>query len=492
MERTAMSDREFARAAVLRRVTAGELSITDATPLLQVSYRQAKRLVQRYRREGRKGLVHRGLGRRSNHAVPAAHRDAVLALVRTHYSGAIARGPGQRLGPTLAAEHLWTDHGVLVPVTTLTRWMREAGLWSRARRGKPRHQRRARKEHFGELVQLDGSFHDWFEGRGPRACAMTMIDDATNTTLLQFSAEETTWAAAELLQAWIMAYGVPAALYADWKNVYQRAPTNNELARGETPLTQFGRMCTKLGITLIGAASPQAKGRVERGHGTHQDRLIKKLRLHGISDVAAANAYLAAAYLPAHNARFALPPASAIDHHHPRDRRRWPDADVFCLETSRVIGNDFVVQYQHRALQLDRRIRGRVAAGTRVVVRERRDGTLRVIHTAPDGRERALAWTPAVARRVKPQPLASRPSPAPGAAAAPATSAAESPRRGGPGPNHPWRQQHARWMRHALAERADRERRARALDASAALRSAPESSASAVTTSIPQTPHPTP
>jgi hypothetical protein len=112
---------------------------------------------------------------------------------------------------------------------------------------------------------------------------MTMIDHATNTTLLHFSAEETTWAAAALLEAWIAAYGVPAALYADWKNVYQRAPTTNDLARGETPVKQFGRLCQKLGITLIGAASPQAKGRVERGHGTHQDRLIKKLRPAGIS-----------------------------------------------------------------------------------------------------------------------------------------------------------------------------------------------------------------
>lgn len=480
MERTAMSDREFVRAAVLRRVVAGELRITDATPLLQVSYRQAKRLVARYRADGRKGLVHRGLGRRSNRATPSVHREAVLTLVRTHYSGGAARGPGQRFGPTLAAEHLWTDHGVLVAVTTLTRWMREAGLWARARRAKPRHQRRARKEHFGELVQLDGSFHDWFEGRGPRACAMTMIDDATNTTLLRFSAEETTWAAAELLQAWIAAYGVPAALYADWKNVYQRAPTNNELARGDTPRTQFGRMCQKLGITLIGAASPQAKGRVERGHGTHQDRLIKKLRLEGIGDVASANAYLTAAYLPAHNARFALAPGSAVDHHRPRDRRRWPDADVFCLETTRVVGNDYVVQYQHQALQLDRRLRGRVPAKSQVLVRERRDGTLRVIFVAPDGRERVIPWTPAVPRAAKPAPLS------------PPTPPREKPKPLVPAPEHPWRRQHAQWMKQALAARQERERRARALGSSATLRSAPEPSASAVIPSVAQTDQPTP
>lgn len=445
-----MSDREFARAAVLRRVIAGDLSIMDATPLLGVSYRQAKRLVQRYRAEGRKGLVHRSVGRRSNRAIPTGHRERVLAVVREQYGGAAGRGPGQRLGPTLAAEHLWTDHGVLVSVSTLTRWMRDAELWTRARRAKPRHQRRERKAHFGELVQLDGSFHDWFEGRGPRACVMTMVDDATGRTLLRFGQEETTWAAAELLQAWIAAYGVPRALYADWKNVYQRAPTTNELARGDTPLTQFGRMCTKLGITLIGASSPQAKGRVERAHGTHQDRLIKKLRLKRIDDVVTANAYVEAEYLPAHNARFAITPAKALDYHRHRNRRRWPDSDVFCLETTRVVGNDYVVQYHTQALQLERRGRGRVPVKSRVLVRELVDGTLRVVSVAPDGHERVLPWTPAARRVPKPAAIAPSPAPVPTPVDAPAAT------RGHwrPAPDHPWRAQHQQWQQQALARKA--------------------------------------
>src|SRR5579864_8744064 len=181
-----MSDREFIRAAVLRRVATGELTVTEATPLLAVSYRQAKRLLARYREQGRRGLVHGNAGRRSNRALPAAYREHAVEVVRRHLGGSVARGPGQRFGPTLAAEHLWTDHGVLVAVSTLVRWMRGAGLWSRVRRARPRHQRRARKAQFGELVQLDGSFHDWFEGRGPRPCVMAMIDDATSRTLLRF------------------------------------------------------------------------------------------------------------------------------------------------------------------------------------------------------------------------------------------------------------------------------------------------------------------
>jgi hypothetical protein len=461
-----MSDREFVRAAVLRRVIAGEISLYEATPLLRVSYRQAKRLLQRFRVSGRQGLVHRSLGRRSNRATPVAHRDQVVALVRAHYGGLAARGPGQRFGPTLTAEHLWTDHGILIPVTTLTRWMRAAELWTRARRAKPRHQRRARKEHFGELVQLDGSFHDWFEGRGSRACAMTMVDDATGRTLLRFSDEETTWAAAELLEGWIAKYGVPAALYADWKNVYQRAPTTNELARGETPLTQFGRMCAKLDIRLIGAASPQAKGRVERGHGTHQDRLIKKLRLKGIREVASANA-IVEEYLTTHNARFAVPATSPVDHHRPRDRRRWADADVFCLEEPRVIGNDYVVQYQGRVLQLDRRAQSRVPVKSQVLVRAGRDGALRVVFVDRAGHERRLAWTPAAPRSPKPKVVITKSSSPPTAMPTPAV------RRPIPAPDHPWRAQHRRWKQQALARKADQASAvAASVDTSASLRSA--------------------
>ena len=403
MEWTAMSAREFERGTVLRRVIAGELSIQDAAPLLAVSYRHAKRLVARFRAEGAKGLPHRARGRPSNRTMPASYRTQVLALVRAHYAGPAERGAGQRFGPTLVAEHLWTDHGLLVPITTLTRWMRDVGLWSRSRRVRPRHRRRERKAHFGELVQLDGSGHDWFEGRGPKACAMTMVDDATGRTMVRFGEEETIWAAADVLHAWIAAYGVPRALYTDWKNVYLRAPTLNETLKGEHPYTHFGRMCAKLGIQLIGAASPQAKGRVERGHGTHQDRLIKKFRLAGIATIAAANTFLDQHYLAAHNARFAVVPASPIDHHRARDRRGWPDAAVFCLEATRKIGADHVVQYEGRGLQLQPS--ARVPVKSPVLVREQRDGTLEVVHVGRDGHHRRLAWTLAAPRTSRSTPV---------------------------------------------------------------------------------------
>lgn len=448
MERTAMSTRDLRRAAVFGRVKHGELPLTEAAGLVGLSYRQTKRVYALYRARGARGLVHGNVGRRSNHAWSVADEERVVALIRSHYSGPAAKGPGQRFGPTLVSEHLASEHGIRVAVTTVTRRMRTAGLWGRARKAGPKHVRRERRAHFGELVQLDGSFHDWFEGRGPRACVMTMVDDATGRTLLRFGAEETTWAAAEMLERWIAAYGVPRALYTDWKNVYRREPTTNERARGEAALTQFGRMCEKLGVELIGAASPQAKGRVERGHGTHQDRLVKKLRLEGIADYAAANAYVEAEYLPAHNARFAVVPASAVDYHLPRDRSRWPDEAVFCLEATRVVGQDHVVQYEGRSLQLDPRARGRVPAKSRVLVRETRDGRVHVVqvaHLERGARERALAWTPAVPRARKPPPPAAAPAPRTGSGA---TGAA----RWVPAADHPWRQQHRQWS----ARSADR------------------------------------
>ena len=226
-----MSARELTRVEVLSRVKAGTLSLGSAATLLDVSYRQAKRLARRYRTEGAKGLTHRSAGGPSNHARPAAERARVLALVRKKYGGAV----DLRFGPTLAAEHLASEDGVTVHHDTLRRWMVAAGLWSRARKRSPHRQRRERKAHFGELVQLDGSFHLWYETRGPRGCLMNLVDDATGRTLARLGAEETIWAAADVLRRWIEAYGVPLALYTDWKNVYVRVPNAEEQVTGPCP-----------------------------------------------------------------------------------------------------------------------------------------------------------------------------------------------------------------------------------------------------------------
>ena len=411
-----MSARELTRVEVLSRVKAGTLSVKSAATLLAVSYRQAKRLARRYRAEGAQGLKHRSAGQPSNHARAATERARVLALVREKYSGPV----DVRFGPTLAAEHLASEDGVTVHHDTLRRWMLAAGLWSRARKRSPHRQRRERKAHFGELVQLDGSFHLWYEDRAARGCLMNLVDDATGRTLARLGDQETIWAAVEVLRRWIEAYGVPLALYTDWKNVYVREPTAEEQGTGAVPLTQFGRMCAALGIQIIAASSPQAKGRVERNHGTHQDRLVKKLRRLGIADATAANAFLETSYLPEHNRRFAVAPTSAEDFHR-RAPSRTTLGRVFQLEETRVLANDWVVRYDTRYFQVARQ-RGQAPARSTVVVREGPDGAIELRY-----RERLMPWTE-IAAPLKPLPAVRR---------TPLSTAPHRPAR--PSADHPWR-----------------------------------------------------
>jgi transposase len=370
-----MSGRELERVEVMGRVKQGDLSLQDGAAILGLSYRQTKRVWRRYRERGAEGLKHGNAGRESNRGKPGKLRRRVLSLIRKKYSGA----EGERFGPTLAAEHLGEEDGIAIDHETLRRWMQEEGLWSRRRKRKKHCQRRERKPHFGELVQLDGSFHDWLEGRGAHGCVMNMVDDATSTTQARMGKEETIWAAAGVLRTWIEHYGVPRALYTDWKNVYQRKATPGEQLRGETAVTQFGCMCQKLGIQIIAASSPQAKGRVERNHGTHQDRLIKKLRRKGIASYEAANQYLEQEYLPQHNSRFARPPAQPEDYH-----GRQPSGrelrEIFRLESRRSISNDWVVRYEGRWLQLRPGSRRYGPTQSKALVCEYEDGSREVYY----------------------------------------------------------------------------------------------------------------
>ena len=368
-----MSPRELRRVGVFTRIENGELKLRHAAEILGRSYRQIKRLWKRFQEEGGEGLKHRSAGRESNRRKPKKFRERVLRLVRKKYSGAEA----ERFGPTLAAEHLASDDGVEVNSQTLRRWMLEEGLWSRVRKRRTHRQRRDRKEHFGELVQMDGSPHDWFEGRGRRGCLMSMVDDATGTTQAQLGQEETIWAAARALRTCIEKYGIPVALYTDWKNVYVREPSAQEQLQGVVPVTQFGRMCHNLEIRIIAANSAQAKGRIERNHGTHQDRLIKKMRLKQIQSYAAANVFLEKEYLPEHNRRFARVAAQPEDFHRAPPGHKELE-EVFHLETERVISNDWVVRHNNRYFQIQRQARCYAPAKGKVTVCEWEDGQLEI------------------------------------------------------------------------------------------------------------------
>jgi transposase len=420
-----MSRRELGRVEVLARVGSKQLRVVDAAGLLRLSYRQTKRLWKRYREEGATGLKHRSAGRGSNRAYGDKFQRQILKRVREKYGGPV----GERFGPTLAAEHLAAEDGLRVDAETLRRWMLAEGLWSRERRRRPHRRRRERKEHFGEMVQMDGSFHAWLEERGPQGCLMDLVDDATNTTLARLGQEETIWAAAGALRAWIERYGVPQALYVDWKNLYKRCATGPERLRGEEPITQFGRMCQKLGIELIAASSPQAKGRVERMHGTHQDRLVKKLRRKKIARLAEANAYLQGEYLPEHNLRFARAAARPEDYH-----RRAPRVAelhrIFRLESERVISDDWVVRYDNRFFQVEPESRNYAPARAKVVVGEWPEGRVGIEY-----RGRAVPW-----REIAAPARRSVPEVRPASAQVTGPTAQIGKRKWVPPENHPWRQ----------------------------------------------------
>jgi transposase len=424
-----MSARELKRVGVMERVAAGTLKLGSAAQLLGISYRQAKRVYRRYRLEGAKGLTHRSAGRPSNRTMASTVRERALALVREKYSGDV----DARFGPTLAAEHLATEDAIVVDHETLRRWMLAAGLWSRARKRSPHRRRRERKAHFGELVQLDGSFHRWFEQRGPDACLLTLVDDATGCSRGRFSAQETIWAAVAVLRDWIAAHGIPQALYTDWKNVYVRPPTDEERLTQAEPLTQFGRMCAQLGIRIIPASSPQATGRIERNHGTHQDRLVKKLRRQGIADLAAANEFLETAYWAEHNARFARPPASPDDFHVRVPRRLQLDA-VFRLQERRTVSNDWVVRYENRHFQLERQRQGPPARAT-VEVCAAEDGHVEIRYRGRVMRYQELSAASVAAIRATP-PAPDPPLMTP--SASPPPESQPRGRRRGQGADHPW------------------------------------------------------
>jgi transposase len=417
-----MNERELRRGAVLSRVRGKGWTLGQAAERMGMSYRQAKRLWKRYRAKGIAGLVHGSVGRRSHHAKPKRLQGRVLGLIRQKYGGE----PGERFGPTLAAEHLEQDDGIVIGVETLRQWMLAGGLWSRERRGRAHRRRRERKAHFGELVQLDGSFHDWLEGRGPRGCLMNMVDDATGTTLCRMGKEETIWAAVGVLRVWMERYGVPQALYTDWKNVYVREPSAQERVRGEEPVTQFGRMCERLGIEIIAARSPQAKGRVERNHGTHQDRLVKKLRLRKVSSLEAADRYLVEKYCAEHNARFAVRAAEPEDFHLPTPGVRKL-AEIFRLERERSLSNDGVVRDENHFYQVEGQSRHHAPAKSKVTVCEWEDGRMEIHY-----RGRKLSWEEIPAPPIRTRQEAERRREA-------MTQAGIVKKKWRPGPDHPWR-----------------------------------------------------
>jgi hypothetical protein len=358
-----MSRRERKRLELLSRVRRGELTLVKASELMGLSYRQSKRVYKRYVEERDAGLMHRLRGRPSNRRGVEGQQQTVLELYREKYPD---------FGPTLAAEYLASQDKQRVAVTTLRRWLLRAGLWE-ARRRRAAHRRwRARKEHLGEMVQMDGSHHDWFEGRRDWSVLMVMIDDATNRTYAQFFEEETTSAAMTMLLRYAERHGLPRSLYVDRDSIYET--------------TRDATVDEELEIKLILAHSPQAKGRVERENGVLQDRLVKALRLAKISDLAAANTFLEETFLAELNGRFSVAPQRKADVHRrvPKDVKL---EEVLSFQESRVVQNDWTVLWRKRCFQLTEANQGLALPRRRVLVCEQLDGTIRLLYQG-----RCLGW----------------------------------------------------------------------------------------------------
>ena len=404
-DRVIMSVKELRRVSVIRQTMEKTLTQVKAGTLLGLTPRHIRRLIERVAQAGDQGLAHRGRGKPSNRQIPEQVKAKALTLYEKQYGD---------FGPTLAAEKLAERHGMAVNAETLRGWLLAKGVTHFQRRKRPHRAWRERRAHVGELIQLDGSHHDWLEGRGPRCVLMAYIDDASSRVYARFYEYEGTIPAMDSFQRYIRQYGIPLAVYADKHTTYQSPapPTVDDQLAGVKPTSQFGRALGELAVELIPAHSPQAKGRVERLFKTVQDRLVKELRLAEVSTLEAANRFLER-YLPIYNRRFAVRPAQAADLHRPRPAHRELDR-MLCLKTIRCLRKDFTIAYQGGLYQIHETIRA-----PHVLVEEHVEGTMRITHQG-----RSLGFHAITSRPVK---IA-------------AVTPVHPPRRPvTPRPDHPWR-----------------------------------------------------
>lgn len=328
-----MSEKELGRVEALQRVADGVMTVSAAAAAMGVTRRHATRLIRAYRESGPVGLVSRRRGKPSNRRLSEGFRASVLEIIARSYAD---------FGPTLAAEKLRERHDIRVSKETLRQWMAAAGLWEkRVERRRRVQQPRHRRASFGELIQIDGSLHWWFEERGPRCSLLVFIDDATSRIVaLRFAPAESTFDYFLAASDYIARLGKPVAFYSDKHTIFRTPKAGEKTGDG---MTQFGRALHELNIDIICANSPQAKGRVERANKTLQDRLVKELRLRNISTIEAANAY-AALFMDDYNARFAKAPRDARDVHRPLAAHERLER-AMCVKAERTLSNSLTLLY---------------------------------------------------------------------------------------------------------------------------------------------------
>lgn len=366
-----MSDKELTRLEVLRELDHQRLTAQAAGDILGLGRRQTLRLLRAYRTRGVDGLISRQRGRPSNRRKPEDIRAEALAIIRERYAD---------FGPTLAAEKLRELHGIPLGRETVRLWMAEAGIWATRKQRRSRvYQPRYRRDCVGELIQIDGSEHRWFEGRGPMCTLLVFIDDATSRLMqLQFVETESTFAYFAATKGYLEAHGKPVAFYSDKHSVFRVAKPG---VSGDG-MTQFGRALSKLTIEIICANSSQAKGRVERANKTLQDRLVKELRLAGVSTIADGNAFLPA-FVADYNARFGKAPANSKDLHRPMSPRDQL-YDEFTWQEERTLSQALTLQYDKVLFILEPSETAQAAIGKRVTVVDYPDGRIAIRYKGED------------------------------------------------------------------------------------------------------------
>jgi len=362
MEYITMSKKEYNSISIFEKLKNGEILQKSAAKQLGLTSRQVRNKYKRYISEGPKGLVHLTRGKASKRRLEEDLVNKIVELITSNYSD---------FGPTFAAEILEKNHGIKANKETLRKIMITGGIWKPKKRKRKQRVRRERRECFGELVQFDGSIHDWLENRGPNCTLLLYIDDATSTILwAKFCSGESTKNVMEVSKEYFERYGRPVSVYTDHGSVYKVNVGNKD---GDK-LTQFGRALKELDIELIHANSPEAKGRVERCFGTLQDRLIKELRLEGINNIADANRYLQTIFIPKHNKKRSVPPKCKDNLH--KDIKGFNLDYSLCIREKRTLANDYTIQYKTRIFQLALQQKAVIRPKEIITVREHLNGQI--------------------------------------------------------------------------------------------------------------------
>jgi len=364
-----MNQEDRTKLHIICKVIDKEMSQVEAGLVIDLTDRQIRRIVNRVKAEGDPGVCHKARGRRPNRWKKRKTKEKALKLYRKKYAG---------FGPTLASEKLFELDQIKVSAESLRLWLKEAEIPYKSRKKRPHRQWRERRSHFGSLVQLDGSHHDWFEGRGPKCVLMAYIDDATGKPYGRFYEYEGTFPAMDSFKRYSLKNGLPMAVYLDKHATYKSSsePTVEEQLEGIESLSQFERGLKELGVEVIHAHSPQAKGRIERLFGTFQDRVVKEMRLQKISCIEEGNVFLET-YLPKYIQKFGVEAREQADLHRPAPSEAQLD-QALCIKTPRVLRNDFTVAYHNKLYQIKENIRTK-----KITVEERFDGSL---HLSYQGR----------------------------------------------------------------------------------------------------------